>query len=53
MAFLPEWGEMLRGAIHHAYRRPVYGFAVSAAFFLTILALNLIAEGLKQRWDVR
>lgn len=49
----PEWGAMLNQSRLHLSRAPWLMLAPGGAVFLTVLACNLIAEGLRRRWQVR
>lgn len=49
----PEWGAMLNQSRLYLSRAPWLMLAPGGAVFLTVLACNLIAEGLRRRWQVR
>lgn len=49
----PEWGAMLQQSRLYMSRAPWLMLAPGGAVFLVVLACNLIAEGLRRRWQVR
>ncbi|MCA1906227.1 MAG: ABC transporter permease subunit [Desulfarculus sp.] len=49
----PEWGAMLNQARLYLTRAPWLMLSPGAAIFSTVLGCNLLAEGLRQRWQVR
>lgn len=49
----PEWGAMLNQARLYLSRAPWLMLAPGAAVFLTVLGCNMLAEGLRRRWQVR
>lgn len=49
----PEWGAMLQQSRLYMSRAPWLMLAPGGAVFLVVLACNLIAEGLRRRWQIR
>lgn len=49
----PEWGAMLNQARIYLSRAPWLMISPGAAIFVTVLGCNLLAEGLRQHWQVR
>ena len=49
----PEWGAMLQQSRLYLSRAPWLMLAPGGAVFLVVLACNLVAEGLRRRWQAR
>jgi peptide/nickel transport system permease protein len=49
----PTWGNMLRGAMGFLDLAPWLAWFPGAAIFLTVLGLNLLGDGLRDRFDPR
>ncbi|MCF8033492.1 MAG: ABC transporter permease [Desulfarculaceae bacterium] len=49
----PEWGAMLQQSRLYMSRAPWLMLVPGGAVFLVVLACNLIAEGLRRRWQIR
>ena len=49
----PTWGNMLRGAMSFLDLAPWLAWFPGAAIFLTVLGLNLLGDGLRDRFDPR
>ena len=49
----PEWGAMLQQSRLYMSRAPWLMLAPGGAVFLVVLACNLMAEGLRRRWQLR
>ncbi len=48
-----SWGSMLREAYQYMDRAPLLSFFPGAAIFITVLALNLLGDGLRRALDPR
>jgi peptide/nickel transport system permease protein len=49
----PAWGSMLRTAYQYIEIDPWYSVFPGAAIFVTVLAFNLLGDGLRQALDPR
>jgi peptide/nickel transport system permease protein len=49
----PSWGGMLQTAVRYIYRSPMLSIAPGVAIFLTVLALNIVGDALRDTLDPR
>jgi peptide/nickel transport system permease protein len=49
----PSWGSMLKEGYQYMEQAPWLAFAPGAAIFLTVLAFNLVGDGLQRALDPR
>lgn len=50
---LASWGNMLTGAMTVVWSNPALAVWPGLAIFVTVLAFNLLGDGLQERWDPR
>jgi peptide/nickel transport system permease protein len=49
----PSWGGMLQTAVRYIYRVPMLSIAPGVAIFITVLALNIVGDALRDTLDPR